>query len=109
MSVNSARSNYNVMYVVIDGKRKEIDKEMKDILTSVSLVEDHYILDHTIAILTQLSRTLYTHLERSEDSNVNSDFPIKDHFAPSQKNEKQVIFKRTTAPAGRKKKDLKLQ
>lgn len=103
MSVNS------ICCIAVDGKRKEIDQKMKDILTSVSVVEDYYILDHTIGTLTQLSRSLHTHLEKAEDSNVNSDFPIKDHFAPSQKNEKQLIFKRTTAPAGRKKKDLKLK
>ena len=73
----------------------------------MSIVEDHHILDHTLATLTQLSRSLHTHLEGLEE--INSEFPIKDHFAPSPKNEKQLNFTRTTASAGRKKKNLKLR
>ena len=69
-------------------------------------VEDQQILDHTLATLTQLSRSLHTHLEGKKE--LSSEFPIEDHFAPSQKNEKQLNFTRTTASAGRKKKDLKL-
>lgn len=38
-----------------------------------------------------------------------TDFKIKDHFAPSQKNEKQLVFKRTTMSAGRKRKTNILQ
>ena len=71
MSVNS------ICCIAVDGKRKEIDQKMKDIL---SVVEDYYILDHTIGTLTQLSRSLHTHLEKAEDSNVHSDFPIKEGF-----------------------------
>ena len=94
------------LLVAVDGKKKVIDKEIQEICASVNIVEDHHILDHTLATLTQLSRSLQTHLDRNDKNN--SEFPIKDHFAPSQKNEKQLTFTRTTAPAGRKKKDLKL-
>lgn len=82
-----------------------IDLEIKSILASLERVEDHFILDHALATLTQLSRSLQPHVRKEDCSN----FVVKDHFAPSQKNEKQLAFTRTTASAGRKKKDNNLQ
>ncbi len=96
---------YLFLSIAVDGK-KAIDRELQNIGTSLGTVEDQHILDHTLATLTQLSRSLHTHLEGNEE--LRSEFPIKDHFAPSQRNEKQLSFTRTTASAGRKKKDLKL-
>ena len=47
-------------------------------------VEDQQILDHTLATLTQLSRSLHTHLEGKEE--LSSEFPIKDHYLRRMKN-----------------------
>ena len=92
--------------IAVEGKIRAIDKELANICTSVSRVGDHHILDHVLATVSQLTRSLNAHLAEKEE--VSSEFPIKDHFAPSQKNEKQLNFTRTTASAGRKK-DLKLK
>ena len=74
------------LIIAIEGKIRATDKEVENICTSVSRVEDHHILDHALVTLTQLSRSLNAHLAEKEA--VSSEFPIKDHFAPSQKNKK---------------------
>lgn len=82
--------------------------EIKSIITSLQSVEDHHILDHTLATLTQLTRSLQPHV-REQEGEEPTDFLVKDLFSPSQKNEKQLVFTRTTESAGRKRKDNTLQ
>ena len=88
----------------IVGKKAAIDSELKVIIASLQLVEDHHTLDHVLSTLTQLSRSIQSHV-REQNKEECSDFKIKHHFSPSQKNEKQLVFKRTTESAGRKRKD----
>ena len=82
-----------------------IDMEIKSILGNLKSVEDHTILDHTLATLVQLSWSLASHA-RNQNLEDEIEFEIKDHFAPSQNYEKQLVFQRNTKSAGRKKNNL---
>ena len=62
------------LIIAVEGKIRAIDKEVENIRTSVSRVEAHHILDHALVTLTQLSRSLNTHLAEKEE--VSSEFPI---------------------------------
>ena len=72
-----------------------IDMEIKSILGNLKSVEDHTILDHTLATLVPLSRSLESHV-RNQNLEDESEFEIKDHFAPSQNYEKQLVFQKKT-------------
>lgn len=100
--------NFDIIITALDGKKKAIDLEIQSIIASLGTVEDHHVLDHALATLSQLSRSLQPHVRKWNEEEC-SDFVVKDHFAPSQKNEKQLVFVRTTASAGRKKKNNSLQ
>lgn len=56
-----------------------------------------------LATLTQLSRTIESNLQSANETEKIETFGVKDYLAPAQKNEKQLVFKRTTDSAGRKK------
>ena len=73
-------------------------------------ITDTHILDHALATLSQLASSLKASIptQCNEDSNQPTSFSPVDHFAPAQKNEIQLCFKRTTHSAGRKQKMVPL-
>ena len=88
--------------LAIEGKA--INIEIRAIASNIDSVNDHAVLDHALATLTQLSRSIETNLNSAADvEKIEADFEFKDHFAPAQKNEKQLFLKRTSDSAGRKK------
>ena len=90
--------------LAIEGKRRAINIEIRAIASNIDSVNHHAVLDHALATLTQLSRSIETNLNSAADvEKIEADFEIKDLFAPAQKNEKQLFFKRTSDSAGRKK------
>ena len=61
---------------------------------------DQHMLDHVLAILMQADSSCRV-LEEN-DTNI-KEFEKKETFAPAQKNEKQLVFKKTCGNPGRKK------
>ena len=78
---------------------------MKSIVKDLDSVDDHSILDHVLVTFMQLSRSIKSNIAK-QDMVTNVDFEIKDNFAPAQKNERQLVFKKTTGSTGRRKNNV---
>ena len=96
-------------YAGLEQKRKAIKAEAEKVLSYTQEVTDTHILDHTIATLSQLSTSLLAHLPSSTSDQQPTTFVDVEKFAPAQKNEPQIQFKRTTSSAGRKQKIIPLK
>ena len=91
---------------VTKGKKHTITIYLDEIGNSVeNIIDDEAILDHTIAKLLPIITSLRAHLTQSiddEDDVDIQDFEVTEKFAPSQKNEVQLSFRKVNTP-GRKK------
>ena len=93
---------------VTKGKKHTITTYLDEIGNSVENIDDEGILDHTIAKLLPIVTSLRSHLIQSiddEDDVDVQDFEVTEKFAPSQKNEVQLSFRKVNTP-GRKKTKL---
>ena len=67
------------------------------------MVDDAGLLDHTAARLLPIVTSLRAHLTQlSSENEISEDFDATEQFAPSQKNEVQLKFRKLKTP-GRKK------
>ena len=101
------------MYVsdtLIDAKRSAMQVEAERVQSLSKAITDTHILDHTLATLSKLASTLKANIptQCNADANQPTLFSLIDNFAPAQKNEVQLHFKRTTNSAGRKQKMVPL-
>ena len=69
--------------------------------TLVKTVDDKGVLDHIIARLLPVLTSLRAQQQIATEPD--KDFLVKDTVAPTQKNETQIRFFRTTGTAGRKR------
>ena len=93
----------------INGRKKTIQQYAAAITSNIQDVDDPNTLDRVLALLTQASASLTAAAEACSDNKQVNTFVKKDHFAPTQKNETQLRFKRTTKPPGRKKQYIPLR
>ena len=82
------------------GKKREILHYVDEITFAVNNIEDTNVLDRMLSLLMQAASSSKV-CTREETSQT---FTIKDKFAPAQKNETQLRFKKTCADSGRKTK-----
>ncbi|XP_065902011.1 uncharacterized protein [Dysidea avara] len=82
------------------GKKREILHYVDEITFAVNNIEDTNVLDRMLSLLMQAASSSKV-CTREETSQT---FTIKDKFAPAQKNETQLRFKKTCADPGRKTK-----
>jgi hypothetical protein len=66
----------------------------------VDLVSDAGLLDHVQAQLLPVVASLEAHLQASGDTE-HANFVVTEKFGPTQKNEKQLIFKKARAQSRR--------
>ena len=85
-----------------------VRKHLSDITNILGQVHDSGALDHTISLLSQASSVLKAPVETKQPS-VPVSFKTTTHFAPAQKNEIQLRFRRTARKPGRKKTTPSLQ
>lgn len=93
---------------VTKGKKHTITTYLDEIDNSVKNIDDEGVLDHTIAKLLPIVTSLRAHLTQSiddEDDVDIQDFEVTEKFAPAQKNEVQLSFRKVNTP-GRKKTKL---
>ena len=94
---------YKNTYAVMKGKKCTISTYLDEIGDSIEKINDEGILDHTIAKLLPVVTSLRTHLTQPSDDEDNfKDFDATEKFAPAQKNEVQLRFRKVNTP-GRKK------
>ncbi|XP_065902962.1 uncharacterized protein [Dysidea avara] len=84
----------------IAGRKKAIQLYLDKIKNGIDKMYDQHMLDHVLAILMQADSSCRV-LEEN-DTNI-KEFEKKETFAPAQKNEKQLVFKKTCGNPGRKK------
>jgi len=70
------------------------------IKNGIEKMHDQHMLDHVLALLMQADASC--RVLQENDANI-KEFEKKDTFAPAQKNEKQLHFKKTCGNPGRKK------
>ena len=82
-----------------------IASEVNKVLEYSQAIDDSHILDNIAANLKQFSSALKQHLPSSTNTGGYNlpNFVEVDKFAPAQKNERQLQFKRTTNKPGRQK------
>jgi len=74
----------------MDGKKKTIATYLSEIQTSVEMLDDISLLDHTAARLLPIVTSLRAHLAQlSDEDEALEDFDAKEKFPPAQKNEVQ--------------------
>ena len=83
-------------------------KHLSDITNILDKVNDSGALDRTISLLSQATSVLKASAEIKQPS-VPVSFKTTTHFAPAQKNEIQLRFRRTARKPGRKKTTPSLQ
>ena len=93
---------YTYIRIVTDiaGKKKAIQLYLDRIKNGVEEMHDQHMLDHILALLMQADASCKV-LENRR-ANI-KEFEKKDIFAPAQKNETQLRFKKTCENPGRKK------
>ena len=79
----------------IEGRVHLLHKHLSDITNILDKVSDSCALDHTISLLSQASSTLKATVETKQPS-VPVPFKTTTHFAPAQRNEIQLRFRRST-------------
>ena len=84
----------------ITGRKRAIKHYIDEISSAVGSIDDVNTLDRILSLLMQATSSVK--VLSSEDNTM--EFEIKDHFAPTQKNETQLQFKKTCADPGRKSK-----
>ena len=95
---------------LIDAKRSAVQVAAEWVQSLSKAITDTHILDHALATLSTLASSLMANISMqcNENSNQPTSFSTVDNFAPAQKNEVQLCFKRTTNSAGRKQKMVPL-
>lgn len=86
------------------GKKREILHYIDEITSAVNNIEDANVLDRMLSLLMQAASSSKVSTEETSQA-----FTIKDKFAPAQKNETQLRFKKTCANPGRKAKTLTMR
>lgn len=84
-------------------QKKSVQEYLHKVQKGVESVQDPEILKRVLSLVMQAASTL---------KSVNKDvqpFTVKERFSPAQKNEKQLIFKKTCGKAGRKRKPKKIR
>ena len=97
--------------VCLQEKCDLICEEVGRVTSLLEAVSDVHILEHALTIMKQLTVTLKTNTHQESSSNEQIQpppFNVLTHFAPAEKNEKQLKFKKTTKSAGRKQKMVPL-
>ena len=95
---------------LIDAKRSAVQVAAERVQSLSKAITDTHILEHALATLSTLASSLKANIpmQCNENSNQPTSFSTVDNFAPAQKNEVQLCFKRTTNSAGRKQKMVPL-
>ena len=78
-----------------------------DISKAIENVNDTNALDRVLALLTQVSTSIKAATMPLGTETMQ--FEKKDHFHPTEKNETQLRFKKTTTNPGRKKQNIPLK
>ena len=91
----------------IAGRKKAIQVYLDKIKNGIEKTNDQHILDRILSLLIQAD-TSYRVLESESETDI-KEFEKKDTFAPAQKNEIQLRFKKTCGNPGRKKKHMPLR
>ena len=97
--------------VRLQEKRDLICEEVRRVISLLEAVGDVHILEHALTIMKQLTVTLKTNTHQENSSNkqiLPPPFTVLTHFVPTEKNEKQLKFKKTIESAGRKQKMVPL-
>ena len=95
-------STYHALELI--AKKKNIEHYLEDIKSAIQPVQESDILDRVLSLVMQSSMALKNVApENNGTDNMPPSFTIKEKFAPAQKNEVQVPFKRTSKVPGRKK------
>lgn len=89
-------------FIDVTGKKKAIHNLLDDIRDNIDCLDDPNILERVLALLTQASVGIKAAVPAPVDSL--KEFEKKDYFAPTQKNETQLRFKKTSGNPGRKRK-----
>ena len=96
---------------MLESKRTAVCAQVKRVVSELEAVTDIHILDHAVAILTQLATTLHSNAQsdcKSEEQPQPPPFVSVVQFSAAEKNEIQPRFQKTTNSAGRKQKMLPL-
>ena len=88
-------------YSDITGKKAAIGIYLNNIKGRIDDLNDANTLDRVLALLTKASAAIKA--VAIHDSDLPNQFQKKDHFFPTQKNETQLVFKKTVTNPGRKK------
>ena len=87
------------------GRKKAILLYLDKIRSRIQEIDDQYILDRILSLMMQADTSSRV-LESNSDT---KEFEKKDTFAPAQKNEIQLRFKKTCGNPGRKKRHILLR
>lgn len=91
----------------MDGKKKIIGTYLSEIQTSVEMLDDASLLDHTTAKLLPIVTSLRAHLTQpSDEDEALEEFDATEKFPPAQKNEVQLKFCKVKTPGRKKGKPL---
>ena len=95
--------------IALQGKRSAIKAYLQEIQESVEAVADGGILDHMLARLLPVVVALRAHQPPSLEGSAEkpASFDVTSKFAPAQKNEKQLMFKKMKPKTNRTKFPLK--
>ena len=91
----------------LNAQKKQIEHYLGEIQNAVQPIEECDVLNRVVSLLMQASAALKTVTTTVETKPLN--FMIKEKFAPAQKNEVQVPFKKTSKEPGRKKQSKQLR
>ena len=94
---------------LVKAKWLAVESKAKQVLALSRAITDPHILEHTLGTLSKLASTLEVHTPKECTEDTKTPFQTVDSFAPAQKNEVQLHFKRTTHSAGRKQKMVPLR
>ena len=88
-------------------KKKAVLSVLEDIKKGVDDLNDSNGLDRVLALLNQAFSSIKAEITPKDTDNLH--FEKKDHFYPTQKNETQLKFKKTTTNPGRKRQNVPLR
>ena len=89
----------------MSAQRKSIEDYLHQVQQGIESVQEPNILRRVLSLVMQATSALKA---VSNPDDVHS-FIVKERFAPAQKNETQLQFKRTSGNAGRKKENKTLR
>lgn len=88
----------------LSAQKKSIEEYLHQIEQGIELVQEPEILKRVLSLVMQANSSL-----QSVSNSTIPGFIVKERFAPAQKNETQLHFKKTSSSPGRRTKNKKLR